>query len=161
MSNISSRFPWIQSSLEQRRKWSKRELARQIKTAAFERTIQSDKKLAPAVRVLPQDATGVFKDSFLLDFLDLPQRHSEADLQTSLQRNLRRFLMELGDGFAEVPEHWSVGAIKDFVQQRTGLIKTGPFGSHLTSAEMEAGTIKVYNQPSVSGLSSRTRHSHR
>ena len=104
MSNISSRFPWIQSSLEQRRKWSKRELARQIKTAAFERTILSDKKLAPAARVLPQDTTGVFKDSYLLDFLDLPQRHSEADLQTSLLRNMRKFLMELGDGFAEVVE---------------------------------------------------------
>jgi predicted nuclease of restriction endonuclease-like (RecB) superfamily len=85
-------------------KWSKRELARQIKTAAFERTVLSDKKLAPAVRVLPQDATGVFKDSYLLDFLDLPQRHSEADLQTSLLRNLRKFLMELGDGFAFVGE---------------------------------------------------------
>ena len=85
-------------------KWSKRELAHQIKTAAFERTVLSDKKLAPAVRVLPQDATGVFKDSYLLDFLDLPQRHSEADLQTSLLRNLRKFLMELGDGFAFVGE---------------------------------------------------------
>ena len=84
--------------------WSSRELARQIKTAAFERTVLSDKKLAPAVRVLPQDATGVFKDSYLLDFLDLPERHSEADLQTSLLRNLRKFLMELGDGFAFVGE---------------------------------------------------------
>lgn len=44
-----------------RGKWSKRELDRQIKNAAFERTVLSDKKLAPAVRVLPQDATGVFK----------------------------------------------------------------------------------------------------
>jgi hypothetical protein len=44
-------------------KWSKRELAHQINTAAFERTVLSDKKLAPAVRVLPQDATGIFKDS--------------------------------------------------------------------------------------------------
>jgi predicted nuclease of restriction endonuclease-like (RecB) superfamily len=85
-------------------KWSKRELARQIKTAAFERTVLSDKKLAPTVRVLPQDATGVFKDSYLLDFLDLPERHSEADLQTGLLRNLRMFLMELGDGFAFVGE---------------------------------------------------------
>jgi len=42
--------------------------------------------------------------SYLLDFLDLPQRHSEADLQTSLLRNLRQFLMELGDGFAFVGE---------------------------------------------------------
>ena len=85
-------------------RWSKRELARQIEAAAFERTVLSDKKLAPAVRALPQDATGVFKDSYLLDFLDLPERHSEADLQTGLLRNLRKFLMELGDGFAFVGE---------------------------------------------------------
>ncbi|MGD0442587.1 MAG: PDDEXK nuclease domain-containing protein [Edaphobacter sp.] len=84
--------------------WSHRELARQIQSSAFERTMLSDLKLATPSRVLPQDATGVFKDSYLLDFLDLPQRHSEADLQTSLLRNLRQFLMELGDGFAFVGE---------------------------------------------------------
>ncbi len=87
-----------------RAKWSKRELERQIRNAAFERTMLSDRKLAPAVRVLPQDATGVFKDSYLLDFLDLPERHSEADLQAGLLLNLRQFLMELGDGFAFVGE---------------------------------------------------------
>jgi predicted nuclease of restriction endonuclease-like (RecB) superfamily len=85
-------------------KWSSRELDRQIRSAAFERTVLSDKKLAAVTRVLPQDATGVFKDSYLLDFLDLPQRHSEADLQAGLLRNLRKFLMELGDGFAFVGE---------------------------------------------------------
>jgi predicted nuclease of restriction endonuclease-like (RecB) superfamily len=85
-------------------KWSTRELNRQIRNAAFERTVLSDKKLASVMRVLPQDATGVFKDSYLLDFLDLPERHSEADLQSGLLRNLRQFLMELGDGFAFVGE---------------------------------------------------------
>jgi predicted nuclease of restriction endonuclease-like (RecB) superfamily len=85
-------------------KWSSRELDRQIRSAAFERTVLSDKKLAAVTRVLPQDATGVFKDSYLLDFLDLPERHSEADLQAGLLRNLRKFLMELGDGFAFVGE---------------------------------------------------------
>jgi predicted nuclease of restriction endonuclease-like (RecB) superfamily len=66
--------------------------------------VLSDKKLASVMRVLPQDATSVFKDSYLLDFLDLPERHSEADLQSGLLRNLRQFLMELGDGFAFVGE---------------------------------------------------------
>jgi predicted nuclease of restriction endonuclease-like (RecB) superfamily len=87
-----------------RAKWSKRELQRQIESAAFERTVLSDLKLAPVVRVLPQDATGIFKDSYLLDFLDLPERHKEADLQSALLRNLRKFLLELGDGFAFVGE---------------------------------------------------------
>ena len=49
----------------------------------------------------------------------------------------------------EVPEHWDVGAIKYFVLAKNGSIKTGPFGSHLTSSEMQSGSIKVYNQRNV------------
>jgi predicted nuclease of restriction endonuclease-like (RecB) superfamily len=87
-----------------RGRWSHRELERQIRKSAFERTMLSDLKLATALRVFPENATGVFKDSYLLDFLDLPETHSEADLQASLLLNLRKFLMELGDGFAFVGE---------------------------------------------------------
>jgi predicted nuclease of restriction endonuclease-like (RecB) superfamily len=68
---------------------SKRELERQLKNSAFERTMLSDLKLAPVVRVLPQNATGVFKDSYLVDFLDLPETHSEADLPTLFAQCLR------------------------------------------------------------------------
>ncbi len=49
----------------------------------------------------------------------------------------------------EVPDHWRVGAIKYFVLPKNGAIKTGPFGSHLTSTDMQSGTIKVYNQRNV------------
>jgi type I restriction enzyme, S subunit len=49
----------------------------------------------------------------------------------------------------DVPAHWRFGAIKHFVLPKAGSIKTGPFGSHLTSAEMQSGPIKVYNQRSV------------
>ena len=93
---------YLKSAVKAR--WSKRELARQIETAAFERTALASKKLAPAVRDLPHDATSIFKDSYLLDFLDLPERHKEAELQAGLLHNLRKFLMELGDGFAFVGE---------------------------------------------------------
>ena len=47
-----------------------------------------DQKLAAVMRVLPQAATGILKDSYLLDFLDPPDRHSKSDLQTGLLRNL-------------------------------------------------------------------------
>ena len=87
-----------------RGRWSNRELERQIKKLAFERTMLSDLKLAAVLRVVPENAVGVFKDSYMLDFLDLPETHSEADLQTGLLLNLRKFLMELGDGFAFVGE---------------------------------------------------------
>jgi predicted nuclease of restriction endonuclease-like (RecB) superfamily len=85
-----------------RGRWSHRELERQIRKSAFERTMLLDLKLATASRVLPENATSAFKDSYLLDFLDLPDTHSEADLQAGLLLNLRKFLMELGDGFAFV-----------------------------------------------------------
>lgn len=49
----------------------------------------------------------------------------------------------------DVPAHWRVGAIKYFVLAKNGSIKTGPFGSHLISSDMQSGTIKVYNQRSV------------
>ncbi len=49
----------------------------------------------------------------------------------------------------EVPAHWRVGAIKYFVLEKNGAIKTGPFGSHLVSSDMQSGTFKVYNQRSV------------
>ena len=87
-----------------RGRWSHRELDRQIRKAAFERTTISDLKLATMSRVLPDNATGVFKDSYLLDFLDLPDPHLEADLQTGLLQNLRQFLLELGEGFAFIGE---------------------------------------------------------
>jgi predicted nuclease of restriction endonuclease-like (RecB) superfamily len=64
----------------QREKWGKRELERQLAGAFFERTVLSPPKLAPAVRELHPDAASVFKDTYLIEFLDLPKGHSEADL---------------------------------------------------------------------------------
>ena len=49
----------------------------------------------------------------------------------------------------EVPAHWNTGPIKFFLLQKSGAIKTGPFGSHLTAADMKEGLVKVYNQRNV------------
>lgn len=49
----------------------------------------------------------------------------------------------------EVPEHWTVSPVKHLVKSKNGAIKTGPFGSHLTAADMQVGTVKVYNQRNV------------
>ncbi len=84
--------------------WSKQELLNQIKRSVFERTMLADLKLAPTVRVLPQDAGGIFKDAYLIDFIDLPNPYIEKDLQSALIKNLCRFLLELGDGFSFVGE---------------------------------------------------------
>lgn len=90
--------------ISSRANWSKRELQSQIERGSFERTMLADLKLAPPVRELHQDVAGTFKDTYLLDFLNLPEPHLEADLQAALLHNLRKFLLELGDGFAFVGE---------------------------------------------------------
>lgn len=85
-----------------REKWGKRELERQLKGSLFERTVLSKPKLSTVLTELHPDAASVFKDSYLLDFLDLPPDHSEADLQRGLTEQLRKFLVELGRDFCFV-----------------------------------------------------------
>ena len=72
--------------------WSTRQLENEIQRSSFERTMLADLKLAPPVRELRQDVAGTFKDTYLLDFLNLPEPHLEADLQSALLQNLRTFL---------------------------------------------------------------------
>jgi len=61
----------------------------------FYEIYHQNEKLSPAVRVLSPEAKGVFKDTYLLDFLDLPEVYSEHDLQAGLIKNLCKFLLEL------------------------------------------------------------------
>ena len=98
-----------------REQWGKRELERQLNGALFERTVLSPPKVSPLVTQMHAAAETVFKDTYLLDFLDLPDGHSESDLQCALVSNLKRFLIELGRDFCFVGEQYllQVGG-KDF-----------------------------------------------
>ncbi len=96
-------------------KWSSRELERQLSGALFERTVLAPPKVSPLVTQLHPAAETIFKDSYLLDFLNLPEVHSESDLQRALVANLKKFLLELGRDFCFVGEQYQlqVGG-KDF-----------------------------------------------
>jgi predicted nuclease of restriction endonuclease-like (RecB) superfamily len=85
-----------------RERWGKRELSRQLAGALFERTVLSPPKLSPAVTRLHPGAAEVFKDSYLVEFLELPAVHSEADLHKGLIEQLKNFLLELGRDFCFV-----------------------------------------------------------
>lgn len=88
--------------------YSYRELDKQICSSAFERTMIADKKLSTLLRELPQNISGVFKDSYIVDFLDLPHNHKEKDLQNSLIASLKEFILELGLGFAFIGQEYRV-----------------------------------------------------
>ncbi len=92
-------------------RWSKRDLERQLKVALFERAVLNPPQIAAALRAAHPTAGEVFRDSYLLEFLDLPEVHSESELQRGLVSNLRKFLIELGSDFCFISEqkHLSVG----------------------------------------------------
>ncbi|MEP6663629.1 MAG: PDDEXK nuclease domain-containing protein [Verrucomicrobiota bacterium] len=79
--------------------WGTRELERQLNGCLFERTILHPPKVSAVLRQLHPAAETIFKDAYLLDFLDLPKKHSERQLQRALVANLKRFLIELGPDF--------------------------------------------------------------
>jgi predicted nuclease of restriction endonuclease-like (RecB) superfamily len=86
-------------------RWSVRELRRQIQSALFERValskntgklIAKERKKAPREIVRYDD---IFKDPYILDFLELDGAYSEKDLEGKIIHNLQRFLSELGSDF--------------------------------------------------------------
>ena len=91
-----------------RNKWTVRELERQIKAALFERTIGRPAKLSTALRQIHPGAEAEFRDSYMLEFLGLPEEHTEADLHSGLLRHLGRFINELGRDFAFIGSQYPV-----------------------------------------------------
>lgn len=88
--------------------YSYRELDKQISSSTFERTMIADKKLSSVLKELPQNVSGVFKDSYIVDFLNLPHNHKEKDLQNALIGSLKEFILELGLGFAFIGQEYRV-----------------------------------------------------
>lgn len=91
--------------------WSVRELRERIGTKTFERTRLAQVGAAPPVRtggaahptaVAPLPPEWAFKDPYFLDFLGLPPGHDERHLEEAILRELERFILELGRGFAFV-----------------------------------------------------------
>jgi predicted nuclease of restriction endonuclease-like (RecB) superfamily len=89
--------------------WSTRTLQEKINGMLYERTALSKKPPLLIERELTALRTEdrltpdlVFKDPYVLDFLGLRDTYSEKDLESGLLREIQRFLLELGAGFAFV-----------------------------------------------------------
>jgi len=150
-----------------REQWSKRELERQLQTAAFERTILGPPRVSPAVRQNHPDAATIFKDSYVVEFLDLPRDHSEGDLHRGLVSRLKNFLIELGRDFCFVGSEYQLQVGKrdfslDLLFFHRGLcclcaieLKVGPFEpEHLGKLEfyleaLDRNVRKAHEGPSI------------
>ncbi len=87
-------------------RYSVRELERQIDSGYYERAMISKKKVSPVLTQIQHDTVNVFKDTYVLDFLNLPETHSETDLQRSIVANLRNFILEFGKDFTFVGQEY-------------------------------------------------------
>lgn len=89
-------------------KYSSRELERQIKSGIFERTMLANENFSQTMTKLPQDTKNIFRDSYALDFLNLPSNHKEKELQKALVSSLKDFILELGYGFTFMGQEYRV-----------------------------------------------------
>lgn len=86
--------------------YSKRELERQIDSAYYERYMLSAKKLVP--ESVPQDVRGSILDTYVLEFLDLPEQFSERNLRNAITDNLKQFILEFGKDFTFIGEEYRI-----------------------------------------------------
>jgi len=88
--------------------FSFRELERQISASHFERTMLSNSKLSTASRESKNNLLNTFKDSYVFEFLSLPETHNEKDLQSGLVEQMRKFILELGKDFLFIGEEYKL-----------------------------------------------------
>ncbi|HIX53952.1 MAG TPA: PDDEXK nuclease domain-containing protein [Candidatus Sphingobacterium stercoripullorum] len=88
--------------------YSVRELDRQINASLFERVMLGKVNIASLPKDFSQDIMNAFKDSYVFEFLNLPEPHSESDLQKGLIKQMKNFILELGRDFIFIDEEHKV-----------------------------------------------------
>lgn len=96
------------TQLAEHEKWGVRELRDKIDSMLYERTAiasQPEETIKTALQKMGNNDLNpdlIFKNTYVLDFLNLPQQYSENDLENALISHLQAFIQELGSGFAFV-----------------------------------------------------------
>ncbi|KNY24751.1 PDDEXK nuclease domain-containing protein [Pseudobacteroides cellulosolvens] len=89
-------------------KYSVRELQRQIDSGYFERYMLSKVTLAP--ESVPSKIKSKFLDTYVLEFLNLPDKFSELEFKKAIIGNLKNFILEVGKDFTFIGEEYRVQA---------------------------------------------------
>lgn len=96
--------------------WSRAILTHQIETKLYRREVKA-RKTHNFRRLLPprqaRAADEIMKDPYLFDFINLEPDAKERELELELLRHLRRFLTELGSGFAFVGSQYRLQVGKE------------------------------------------------
>ena len=83
-------------------------MERQVASAIFERTMLANETIEKAKPSDTGDLKNVFKDSYVLEFLNLPSLHNENQLQNAIVANLKNFILEFGRDFAFMGQEYKI-----------------------------------------------------
>jgi len=118
--------------------YTKRELERQIDSMLFERTMISDER--NKLLIAKNTGLAALRDSYVLEFLDIPETHREKELRKSIVANIRDFILEFGRNFTFVGEEYRVQVgNKDF---HIDLLFYNRELSCLVAVELKVGDFK-------------------
>lgn len=92
--------------LSSKNNYSSRELERQINSMLFERAMISDER--NKVFIVKNAGLAALRDSYILEFLDIPENHKEKELRKSIIANIKDFILEFGKDFTFVGEEYRV-----------------------------------------------------
>ena len=89
-----------------------RELQRCISNQTYATLLSSKGNMSKGLLEAYPNAPVVFKDTLFVDFLNLPQKHSESKLKKGLVEKMKQFVLELGKDFLFVDQEYklNVGA---------------------------------------------------
>jgi len=87
--------------LTKENKYAFRELKRQIDSMIYERTMISNEK--NQLFIAKNAGLTALRDSYTLEFLDVPTVHKEKELRKSIVANIRDFILEFGKDFTRIP----------------------------------------------------------
>jgi predicted nuclease of restriction endonuclease-like (RecB) superfamily len=94
---------YIRLAIKER--YSFRQLERQMDSGYYERYMLSQKKLLPEPI---QSSQNPFLDSYVVEFLDLPDSFHEKDFRRALVKGMKDFILELGKDFTFVGEEYPI-----------------------------------------------------
>jgi predicted nuclease of restriction endonuclease-like (RecB) superfamily len=86
--------------------YTKRELDRQISSLLYERTMLSAEKQKSLIT--KNNTLSALRDSYVFEFLDLPQSYKEKDLRHQIVSHLKDFILEFGHDFTFMGEEYRV-----------------------------------------------------
>ena len=86
----------------------KRELQRSITNQTYTTLLGDKKNMSKGLLQTYPNAPIVFKDTLFVDFLGLPQKHSETKLKKGLIEHMKQFILELGKDFIFMDQEYNL-----------------------------------------------------